>query len=170
MSSHTTVSAAGHPGVGYERIVERFVSWARTQSDIRAALVVGCRADKVAAADSCFGLEIAVVTNSAREFCQDESWLAELGDWVLSFQTTGPTGLPERRMLDTNGLDVTFVAVSTEAVERAIASGEFSGLGPLLHRNMRVILDQDGLIPRLVARLHNPPPRLPTETEFLNAV
>ncbi len=170
MSSHSTVPEAGHAGVGYERVVERFAVWARTQPDVRAALVVGCRADKAAAADPCLDLEIAVVTDSAREFCLDESWLAELGDWVLSFQTTGPTGLPERRVLDTSGLDVTFVAVSTEAVQRAIASGETFGLGPLLHRNMHVILDQDGLIPRLVARLGNRPPRLPTEAEFLNAV
>jgi len=154
-----------------ESTVGRFAAWAETQEDIRAAMVVGSRAAQHAAPDHEADLNILVVTDGAREFCQDESWLSEIGEYVLSFFDTSPTGPPERRVLFSSGLDATFTAVSTETVRRAIASGQLTELGALLRRGMRVILDRDELIPQLVARTaDSPSDPPPTETDFLSVV
>ncbi len=153
-----------------ERVIERFAAWTRTQEDIRAALVVGAQPTPQTP-DVEADLNIVVVTDSAPEFCQDQSWLAELGDWLFSFAATDRAGLPERRVLFAGGLDVTFTALPTETLRRTIAANGRTELAPRLRRSMRVILDRYGLIPQIVAQTADSPSDLPPiEAEFLNAV
>ncbi len=171
MLSFNRDTEAERVAAGYEQTVERFAAWVRDQEDVRAALVIGSRAVKDRPVDCWADLDFLVMADGAAEFCQDDTWRAEIGDCALSFVDTSPAGMPERRILFADGLEVDVLAVPTETARRAVVSGEGVEFASVLGRGVRVILDRDGLVPRLMAAVAKLPPLpAPTESEFLNTV
>jgi aminoglycoside 6-adenylyltransferase len=168
---------AGVPGVNelYERLVERFVKWAETRVDIRAAIVIGSRARVVEPADDWADLDVIVVTSDPEYYVESAEWLEKIGMVLLTFiEPTASGGELERRALFEGMLDVDFsivpLAKVQELLEAKMAPAE---VAISLGRGMRVIVDKDGIagkVEKLVASAVAVPPVAPSEGEFLQVV
>jgi aminoglycoside 6-adenylyltransferase len=157
--------------VAYERLITRFARWAESQSNVRAAIVIGSRARVDHAADAWADLDVIIVADDSEPLVRDGGWLREVGECSLDFIETSPAGIPERRALFAGGLDADFALVSTSAVRAALDSGETAALALAVGRGMRVLIDRDGLAVRLAA-LKAPPSSTqpPAAEEFANTV
>ncbi len=93
----------------YEQLENNFVTWAHTQPDLRAAVVVGSRARHHHPADEWSDLDLILFTTSPAWYASHSDWLAELGEvWLYVLNHTGH-GDPEWLVLFANGLKVDFV-------------------------------------------------------------
>src|SRR3712207_1019319 len=93
----------------YEVVLDRFLTWAHSQQDIRAVVVVGSRARTDHPADDHSDLDLVVVTTDSNRYLSQTDWLKLLGTSWLTFlekQAVGE-GL-ERRVLFEGALDVDF--------------------------------------------------------------
>lgn len=85
--------------------------------------------------------------------------------------TAVEAGAKERRVLFEDGLDVDFVILSAELVQRALDSGLPPLIAAIFRRGVRVLLDRDGTLTKLaLAPAEFPRPCPPNETEFLELV
>lgn len=69
----------------YERIVDRFVRWASTQSAIEAAMVVGSRARIDHPADAWSDLDIVIFATDPEILLANDAWLHNVGDSVITY-------------------------------------------------------------------------------------
>jgi predicted nucleotidyltransferase len=84
----------------YEDVLDRFLSWAHLQPDVRAVVIVGSRARMDHPADAHSDLDLVVVTTDPNRYLWETDWLKPLGTLWLTFleiQAVGE-GL-ERRVL-----------------------------------------------------------------------
>ncbi len=158
----------------YARLEARFVAWAATVPNIRAAVVIGSRARTVNPADEWADLDILFITSEPGRYIAAADWLANMGDYWLTFVETTPDGEQERRVLFEGGLDVDFVPLPVERMaqlEESIRAGE---VPDPIRRGARVLLDKDGAVTAALARLSSlaRPARQepPAEERFLNVV
>jgi aminoglycoside 6-adenylyltransferase len=189
------VDDALQPPTTYERLTERFVKWAETQSDIRAAIVIGSRARVACPADEWSDLDIIVIVTEPERYLAQTDWLENIGNPRITFLEKTVTGDgTERRVLFAGGLDVDFAPISKKevqqltlllrlrkrfpwlfrllprAVQRRVTRtmAEFSDIA---RRGMRVLLDKDGITTYLPLATAEPPSTTPpTPNEFLELV
>src|SRR5690554_5366952 len=93
----------------YEELIERFIQWARTKSDIHLSLIVGSRARCDHPADSWADLDIMTFTTNSKLYLSQTEWMTEMGNiWV---KTRHNTVVNEAEWLVTfeGGIDVDFV-------------------------------------------------------------
>jgi aminoglycoside 6-adenylyltransferase len=165
------------PGVNglYEGLIQRFVKWAETRVDIRAAIVIGSRARVVEPADDWADLDIIVVTSDPEHYVGSAGWLENIGTAVLTFvEPTASGGELERRALFEGMLDVDFsivpLARAQGLLEAEVAPADVvNSLG----RGMQVIVDKDGIavkLEKLVASAVSVPVQAPSQEEFLQVV
>ena len=152
-----------------KQLEERFVAWANTRPDIRAAIVIGSRARIERPADEWSDLDIIIFTTSPQYYLSRVDWLENIGTPLLTYLQDTPTGgQRERRALFEGGLDVDFTIVSNaEAksllrflrVRRRIPQllqllpreksrkimREIADFARIIHRGMRVLADKDGV-------------------------
>ena len=162
----------GNITVAYERLIDRFVAWAQTQPDIRAAIVLGSRARTDRPADEWSDLDLLVVTSDPGRLLAQTDWLEQLGrPWLTFLEPTAVGGMTERRVLFEGGLDVDFSPVPAELVRQFQAAGWPPEVAGVVRRGMRFVLDKDGLAASLSAPSGEPPaPQPPTQERFLNLV
>ena len=159
----------------YEGLIERFVVWAETRDDIRAAIVIGSRARVVEPADDWADLDVIVVTSCPEYYVESADWLGNIGSVLLSFvEPTASGGELERRALFEGMLDVDFSIVPLDKAQRLLEAG----MAPAevvnsFGRGMRVIVDRDGIagkVEKLVASAVTVPAQAPSQGEFLQVV
>jgi aminoglycoside 6-adenylyltransferase len=167
-----TPSPADEVALAYEQIIERFVAWAQEQDDIRAAVVIGSRARKDHPADEWADLDILIATTDPQRLLTTPDWVEHLGTpWLTFLEPTGTGEGMERRVLFEGGLDVDFAPFPADAVRQMAEAGPPPNVADIIRRGVRVLLDKDGLLARLVAGAPEPPlSQPPTLTEFLNVV
>jgi predicted nucleotidyltransferase len=137
-----------------DEIVARVVGWAESRRDIRALLVVGSYARGSATATS--DVDLVVLTESPARYLEDEGWVRDVGGVeVVRTRAWGP--LTERRVRFPSGLEVEFGFVRPswawmEPIE--------PGTRQVLDDGCRLLLDKDGVVTPLLARLasEHPPP------------
>ncbi len=157
--------------VTYEQLIERFVKWAQTQPDIRAAIIVGSRARVDCPADEWADLDLVVIVTKPERYLSTPDWIKNIGDfWITHVESTATGDGLERRVLFEDGLDVDFSIVPVESVQHLAQDGQ---VADLIHRGIRVLLDKDGLTKQLMNLL--PPvetlsPQPPSQREFLNVI
>ncbi len=96
-----------------KQLEERFVAWANTRQDIRAAIVIGSRARVERPADEWSDLDLVFFTANPEYYLSKTDWLESIGNPLLTFVQNTPTGgQRERRVLFDSGLDVDFTIVS----------------------------------------------------------
>ncbi len=162
---------ADQTALGYGRLIEKFVAWAQTEPDVRAAVVIGSRARTDHPADEWADLDIIVFATDIERYIASADWVENIGVHWLTFVERTPGGGWERRVLFDGGLDVDF-ALNPAAELAHLATGAISpDVADVIRRGVRVLVDKDGL----VARLGDVPPEVPpfqppTEAEFLNLV
>jgi aminoglycoside 6-adenylyltransferase len=172
------------------QLEERFVAWARTRSDIRAAFVVGSRAREDHPADRWADLDIMMVATGPERYLSTTDWLGELASvWLTTLGQTVAGG-PERFVLFEGGRAVDFVTIPTGRIKQMVrlllilrrfpklqrlmprgARQELTIAADLFGRGFRVLLDKDGLAARLpLLRSHTSRPGAPTQAEFLDVI
>ena len=168
---------AGVPSVNelYEGLIERFVKWAETRDDIRAAIVIGSRARVVEPADDWADLDVIVVTSDPEHYVESADWLENIGTVLLTFiEPTASGGELERRALFEGMLDVDFSIVPLAKAQRLLEAGMASAeVVNSFGRGMRVIVDKDeiaGKVKKLVASAAAVPAQAPSQGEFLQVV
>jgi aminoglycoside 6-adenylyltransferase len=157
--------------LGYERLTQKFVTWARAEPNIRAAIVIGSRARTDHPADGWADLDIIVFTTDVERYIISADWVENVGVHWLSFVERTPGGGRERRVLFDGGLDVDF-ALNPAADLAHLAKGPISpDVTDVIRRGVRVLVDKDDLLAQLDTRdLQAPPYQPPSESEFLNLV
>jgi aminoglycoside 6-adenylyltransferase len=151
----------------YEAIVQRFVTQARSDATIRAAVVVGSRARTDHPADEWADLDILVWSDDRDRYLDHAAWLAELGDPLITFVEDGPDPrVRERRALFAGGLDVDFAFVDSSGLT---ATGPpLRDLAQLvLGRGVRILLDPEGIVATILAGM--PPQRAARRAEAPDA-
>jgi aminoglycoside 6-adenylyltransferase len=144
----------------------RFIEWAKTQDDFRAAFIVGSQARHDHPADQFSDLDIILFVNDVESRYQDESWLQEIAPLWLSQMGHTINGEPERLVLFAGGFQVDFVFHPVEILpqfQQMVAAGN---LPDTIQRGTRILFDKDGLLPVLPKSIRIPPAPQPTEMEF----
>jgi aminoglycoside 6-adenylyltransferase len=156
----------------YERLIEKFVRWAQTEANIRAAFVIGSRARVDHPADEWSDLDVIFLANDPEPYWTAADWLHHIGNPWLTFIEPTPDGREfERRVLFEGGLDVDFVPSFVTGFRQMLDEGLPPDLADMFHRGVRVLVDKDNLLKRLKAMKIEPPtPLPPPESEFLNVV
>ena len=117
--------------------------WARSRSDVRAALVVGSQARSGAPADRWSDLDVGLFVDQPVVLAEDTTWVEEFGRPVLTFlEPTAFGNRVERRVLYESGEDVDF------ALLEASSWHEFASLPEArvtAERGYRVLYDELGL-------------------------
>ena len=162
----------------YEQLVERFVRWAETCSDIRAAVVIGSRARVNHPADEWADLDIMVITTNPERYILTSDWIENVGNPLLTFVEPTSTGDDmERRVLFKGMLDVDFAIIPKRRAQQLLQGGvppeTAAQISNVFGRGMRVILDKDGMAAKLrktISSIETTTPRPPTQHEFLEVV
>ena len=161
-----------HVSAAYEQLIERFVRWAQSEANIRAAVVIGSRARVDHPADEWSDLDVIILANDPEPYWSTADWLHNVGDPQLTFFEPTPDGGGfERRVLFEGGLDVDFAPVPVAEFRQMLDTELPPDLVDIIQRGIRILLDKDNLAERLAAVEIEPvvsPP--PTEPEFLNVV
>ena len=156
----------------YELLIHRFVQWAQTEDNNRAAVVIGSRARTDHPADEWSDLDVIILANDPEPYWATTDWLHHIGIPWLTFIEPLPDGSGfERRVLFEGGLDVDFVPDPVVPFRRMLAEDHLGGLADLIHRGVRFLVDKEGFAERLeqiptVLSPYQPP----NESEFLNLV
>src|SRR6266849_6881985 len=152
-----------------KQLEERFIAWANTRSDIRAAIVIGSRARLERPADEWSDLDIILFTTAPEYYLSKIDWLENIGTPLLSYLQDTPTGgQRERRILFEGGLDVDFTIVSNAEAKWLVrflrvrkripqllqllpkkksrkTMQEITDFARIIRRGTRVLVDKDGL-------------------------
>ena len=153
----------------HEQLIERFIRWAQTQPDIRAAVIVGSRARVDHPVDEWADLDLIVIATDPERYLSTTDWLYNIGNpWLTFLERTATGDETEHRVLFEGGLDVDFVLLPRERVQQVIQEAPVADIIP---RGMRVLLDKDGI----VAQLTPPPAETPSscppaQPEFLEVI
>ena len=152
----------------YDALIEQVAAWAEEQSNIRAVLIVGSRARTEHPADAWSDLDLVIFAADPRVYLDDTSWPARFGEvWLTFLEETAVGGGVERRVLYRGGLDVDFSVFPVSQIDALAASEAVS----VLARGVRVVLDKDRQMERLIVAASSPVGReLPTEAAFLQDV
>jgi aminoglycoside 6-adenylyltransferase len=150
-------------------LIDRITRWAENRPDIRAVIMVGSQARTDRPADEWSDLDLAVIALDADRYLLKADWLAEIGEYWLTFLEGTPVGAVERRVLFEGALDVDFSLFSLEQFRQV--SGAPDVVADIVRRGVRVLVDKDGIAASL-------PPvagekvvaRRPAEAEFLQVV
>jgi aminoglycoside 6-adenylyltransferase len=156
----------------YEQLIQRFVQWAQTEDNIRAAVVIGSRARLDHPADEWSDLDVLVFASDPEPYWVTSNWLHHVGNPWLTFIEPTPDGSGfERRVLFEGGLDVDFVPGPVTDLQAMLDQGFPPDIADMIHRGVRFLVDKDGFSERLQGiKIDSPSYFLPTESEFLNLV
>ena len=158
-------------GLGYERLIQRFVTWAQAQPDVRAAVIIGSRARDDHPADEWSDLDIIVFTTNPEHYIASADWVENIGAPWLTFVERTPDGGWERRVLFAGGLDVDFAINPAEVLDHLATAAIPPDVADIIRRGIQVLLDKDGLLAQLRAAVPEIPPfQPPVEADFLNVI
>lgn len=136
----------------FDALVARIEKWARNREDIRGLLILGSRARRIKPADAWSDLDLLLITTDPDAYLGSSGWLDDLGTVWITFLESTPAGGIERRVLFAGGLDVDFAVVPAAAAEALVDRGVPPEVAGIVNRGVRVLLDRDGLVSRLVRR------------------
>ena len=134
----------------YEQLIERFIQWAQTEDNIRAAVVIGSRARLDHPADEWSDLDILIFASNPEPYWATTNWLHHVGNPWLTFVEPTPDGNGfERRVLFEGGLDVDFVPGPVADLQAMMDQGFPPDIADIIHRGVRFLVDKDGFSGRL---------------------
>lgn len=166
----------------YECLIERFVVWAESDSNVRFAVVLGSRSRTDHPADEWADLDIMMVTTNPQFYVGTSEWVAEMGTPIATFiEETSGGDEQERRVLYEGMLDVDYAIFPARKIKQLLRIDTESQipretaleLSNAVGRGVRVLLDKDGLKEKLetvISHIKKPTPPLPCQKEFLQVV
>jgi len=121
-------------------LVAAVADWARSQDDVRAAVVVGSQARSHAPADRWSDLDVLLFLDDPGRLARDAGWIEAFGTPVLTFlESTAVGSRVERRVLYDDGQDVDFVLLEASAWRELAEAPEAL---EVLARGHRVLHDE----------------------------
>ncbi len=130
----------------YEKIIQNFILWAKSEENIRLAIIVGSRARTIVPADQWSDLDVVMVVKNPNTYLLNTDWLDQFGEVRISFiEDTALGHAKERRVLFDGGLDVDFSVFSMDLFQHMIKGKEVE---KVIVRGVRLLLDKDGLFPK----------------------
>ena len=156
----------------YDQLIGRFVRWAQSEENIRAAVVIGSRARTDHPADEWADLDIVILARNIDPYLKEAHWIERFGHPSITFlePTAGGPGM-ERRVLYEGGLDVDFAFFPLAAIQKAFQETLPPEWNQAFGRGFRILLDKEGLMELLKPALSAPaPPHLPTQEQILNSI
>jgi aminoglycoside 6-adenylyltransferase len=180
------------PQAAMTQLEERFVAWARTRPDIRAAIVVGSWARTDHPADEWSDLDIAFSAADPQRYLSTADWLKDIGKpWLAYLDRDGVV----HHVLFEGGLDAGFAVLPNSGIRQAVRFLPTLRRFPILlrvlpgrlgdqirqdvassadyyRRGVRVILDKDGLAAKFLSHFpaDSQPHPQPTQPEFRDIV
>ncbi len=156
----------------YEQLIGRFVQWAQTEDNVRAAIVIGSRARVDHPADEWSDLDVLIFAEDPEPYWATTGWLHNVGNPWLTFVEPTPDGNGfERRVLFEGGLDVDFAPDPVAGLRHMLDHGFPPDVADMVHRGVRFLVDKEGFAERLQGvKVDLPTYCPPTESEFLNLV
>ena len=153
----------------YNKLIDRFISWAKASSDIKSVFIVGSHARTDHPADEYSDLDLVMIVTDPEHYISSTQWLANIGDYWISFvEKTAVGGGKERRVLFENAMDVDFAVFSEEGFTQAIKEVEIQAV---FKRGFRILLDKSGFVDTLPHIAHEKNIQTkPMQREFLNLV
>ncbi len=152
----------------YDSILDKIVSWVKSEHAIRLAFIIGSRARSDRPADEWSDMDIVIATNDTDMLLQSSDWLLKIDVPKVMFNERTPTGDTERRVLFECGMDVDFIIIHTDSIKASMNDGIVS---MIVNRGVKVIVDKDALAGDLKAPdKYVPQNRLPGYDDFMNAV
>ncbi len=93
----------------YNQLLNKFITWAQSQEDIRAAILVGSRARTDHPADEWSDLDLMIFADQPEQYLARTDWMSEIGEvWIaLASHTSGNE--PEYLVTFAGGYNVDFV-------------------------------------------------------------
>jgi aminoglycoside 6-adenylyltransferase len=157
---------------GYDQLIQKFVEWAQSEADLRAAMIIGSRSRVDHPADEWADLDIVLFLNTPQCYIDSAEWLDNIDPPWLTFIECTPDGGWERRALFAPGLDVDFAIVPAQYLESMLNTARPPMWVDIFRRGSRIVLDKDGFIAQLMQK---PTPdtllfQPPAEVEYLNVV
>lgn len=162
----------------YEIVIKKFVEWARSRSDVRAAIIIGSRARRDKPADEWADLDLVVVTTNPGYYVSTADWVNNMGKPLFTFvEPTAEGDGDERRVLYEGMLDVDFAILPLERVKHIQHEAATSQMAILIanvfRRGMCVLIDKDEMLKDL-EKLVSPSVRVfpepPTRDQFFGVV
>ena len=162
----------------YEILTEKFVEWAESRPDIRAAIIIGSRARRDRPADEWADLDIVLITTNPEPYVSTADWVKNMGQPLITFvESTSAAEEKERRVLYEGMLDVDYAILPLEKVRQMLteqgSSQTGAALANSLGRGIRVLIDKDNMLPefkKIQQPSAEPSKERPTQGEFLETV
>jgi aminoglycoside 6-adenylyltransferase len=152
-----------------EKLLERFVGWARIQPDVIAVLNQGSRARTDHPADQWADLDLIIFTTDKEKYLNSAQWLDNFGKIILTYlEQTAVGDELERRALFEGGVDVDFSIISKEQLAENVDHPNSQDLD-MVRRGVRVLLDKSGTIEAgfsKLSKLPRPERSPPSREEF----
>jgi aminoglycoside 6-adenylyltransferase len=127
--------------MSYQQIETNFLGWARNETNIRAAIVIGSRARTHKPADQWSDLDIIFFTTTPDAYYNNSEWLAEMGDVWLQVRNLALAGSPEWLVVYRGGFKVDFlIGPATDQLHRLVQNDIYK---PALRRGYRILFDKD---------------------------
>lgn len=139
-----------------DELLAEVSSWAASESNVRAAFLLGSCARRDVPADEFSDVDVVLLADDAAALVDDPSWPGRFGEPLLMFvEETAVGGQRERRVLYADGTDVDFaVFPASTAVALASDPGAASAVG----RGFRILHDELGLAELFAALPRAAPP------------
>ncbi len=142
----------------YNQLLHKFVTWAESREDIRAAIVVGSRARTDHPADEWSDLDLMVYTNQPEQYLSRMDWMGKIGQVWMALASHTSSDEPEYLVTFAGGYNVDFVFALYAQLEEAVRDG----IIPYGHmRGARVVVDKSRS--RLAAKTIPPEFRPPAQ-------
>ena len=133
----------------YCQFERKFVNWAESVNDIRAAFIIGSRARNDHPADEWSDLDIVLFTLNQHFYLTNCEWLENMGNVLNTFayQTSG--GDPERLTLFEGGWQVDFVIHTYDSLKQIVDS---KSIPNNFYRGVKVIIDKDNIASNIMPK------------------
>lgn len=157
----------------YDQIIKQFFAWAKNQSDIRCAAIIGSRARADDhPADQWADLDIVIFADNPSAYVEPGTWINNFGQVVMTFvEPTSDGSARERRVMYEGGLDVDFAFFPLEMISRFLNNEVSQDIYNAFGRGVKILFDKDGMFEEFIKKGFNKPYfRPPTREEFINCV
>ncbi len=149
-------------------VLEKFVRWAESKSDIRAVLLTSSRTKPNAKLDEFSDYDIIFVAEDINPYREDESWLEEYGKILVVYRDPVETRFGHERFINVtqyeNGLKIDFTLWPVELLKTVV---KMEQLPNYIDDGYKVLLDKDGLTKGMKAPSYKAfVPKPPTEAEY----
>ncbi len=152
----------------YEDIESKFISWAQTVEDIRAAFIVGSRARNDHPADEWSDMDIILFTSKQNYYLSNNEWLNYFGDICTSFATQTNGGDLECLTLFEGGWQVDFVIQTIDDLNHLVKN---KVIPDNFYRGVKVLVDKDHIAHNIMPQSSMTPQGNPlSEDRFLQTI